>query len=357
MPYALMVGYESDVQFMATSLSLHEAVHTYLDALRSEGAPHGTVKQYRSVLLRFSGRYPTRQYRGIKTQDVAPFLYGPDGITTGKASGTGGVYRAALRSFFAYGELMAWGPPVTVPLPVIRQRNGRAQARPTRLSAGELHLMLQRCPDTAQGRVLRGMVAVAMNTALRISDIVKIEVQHVDLKTGEIAVWSQKTQRYNPWPITLDLDDELRRYMTWYTATTGVTFADTGSYLFPGWEASQATSRGFVFTPAPERKPSYTWANGQLQALFKDCDIVTEEREAWHTLRRSVARIYFDSLRDEVSYDHALRQVAVLLDHSSTVTTEKYLGTKAEREAVDKSLRGRRFIPAPVGVTDLRNSA
>lgn len=340
-----------------SGITLHEAVHAYLEALRAEGAPHGTVKQYRSVLLRLSGRHPGRQYRGITTKDIAPFLYGPDGITTGKASGTGGVYRAALRSFFAYGELMGWGPRVTVPLPVIRQRSGRSQKAPTRLSAGELHRMLRGCPDSPQGRVLRGMVAVAMNTALRVSDIVKIEVHHVDLKTGELAVWSQKTQRYNPWPVTLDLDEELRRYMAWYTEATGVTFADTGAYLFPGWEASQATSRGFAFTPAPERKPSYTWANGQLRGLFEACGIVVEEREAWHTIRRSVARLYFDSLRDEVSYDHALRQVAVLLDHTSTVTTEKYLGTKAEREAVDKSLRGRRFIPAPVGVTDLRNSA
>lgn len=334
-------------------LSLHEAVLTYLEALRAEGAPHGTRKQYRSVLLRLSGRYPDRQYRGIRTKDLAPFLYGPDGITTGKAAGTGGVYRAALRSFFAYGNLMAWGPPVTVPLPVIRQRNGKPQAKPTRLSAGELHLMLQRCPDTPQGRVLRGMVAVAMNTALRISDVVKIEIQHVDLKSGELAVWSQKTQRYTPWPVTIDLDEEVRRYMSWYTEATGVTFNDTGAYLFPGWTFDKATRNGFSFAPSPERHPSYTWANGQLRGLFRDCGIEVEEREAWHTLRRSVARIYFDSLREEISYDHALRQVSVLLDHSNTSTTEKYLGTKAEKEAVDKSLKGQRFIPAPAPVIDI----
>ncbi|WP_330241995.1 tyrosine-type recombinase/integrase [Streptomyces sp. NBC_00525] len=340
-----------------SDFTLHDAVHTYLDALRNEGAPHGTIKQYRSVLYRLTARYQGRQYGGIKTKDLAQFLYGPDGITTGKAASTGGAYRAALRSFFAYGHLMGWGPVVVVPQPVIRQRSGRPQERPTRLAPTELHLMLQRCPDAAQGRVLRGMVAVAMNTALRLSDIVKIEIGHIDLAKGELAVWSQKTQRFNTWPITADLDRELRDYMTWYTATTGVTFADAGRFLFPGWGTTRVVG-GFAATPEPSRHTSPTWANVHIHRLFEACGIAVESGEAWHTIRRSVARIYFDTLREEVSYDHALRQVSVLLDHANSATTERYLGTRAEKEAVDRSLKGKRLIPAPAsGVIDMTRRA
>jgi hypothetical protein len=57
-----------------------------------------------------------------------------------------------------------------------------------------------------------------------------------------------------------------------------------------------------------------------------------------------VARIYFDSLRHEISYDHALRQTAALLQHDSVVTTERYLGLDAEVQARDASLKGQRFI-------------
>ncbi|MGW0939128.1 hypothetical protein [Streptomyces sp. NPDC002666] len=57
-----------------------------------------------------------------------------------------------------------------------------------------------------------------------------------------------------------------------------------------------------------------------------------------------MARIYFDRLREQVSYDHALRQTSALLGHLSSNTTERYLGLQAERAARNESLRGRRFI-------------
>ena len=68
--------------------------------------------------------------------------------------------------------------------------------------------------------------------------------------------------------------------------------------------------------------------------------------EGIHTIRRAVARAYYDSLKTE-GHETALRKVMVLLHHSNQSTTEVYLGVTAERQFRDESLRGQHLIPRP----------
>ena len=72
-----------------------------------------------------------------------------------------------------------------------------------------------------------------------------------------------------------------------------------------------------------------------------------EKGEGGHTLRRSVARAYFDA-RVAASYHGALRETAALLHHASTTTTEIYLGLQSERLGRDKAMRGQRFLTSMV---------
>lgn len=334
--------------------SLHSAISEYLDALHEAGVPVGTRKQYRSILYRLHHAYPTRQYSSITTRDLAAFLYGPKGVAVGKASATGSSQRAALRSFFAWGHQMLGGKLVVVPLPVIRQHRPRPDTRPTRLPAQTLVQLLESCePNDPREITLRAVLAVTINTAWRISDAVKPRVRDVGLITGDMWFVSRKTGKAESFPITTDLDEELRRYLSWYTSETGVTLDDEGAFLFPGWAKApiSATGDGFRYFAAPHRHASEEWARNGLKRLFERCGVHVEKGEAWHTIRRSVARIYFDSLRHEISYDHALRQTAALLQHNSVVTTEKYLGLDAEVQARNASLKGARFI----GVRSLGN--
>lgn len=317
--------------------TLRRAIREYLTALDAGGVPPNTIANYQSVLRRLSRAFPGRQYRGMTERDLSAFLYGPGGILVGKAPGTGTVYRSALQGFFDYGRSMGWGKRIDrVPQPVIRQRGPRRMDLPTRLTGAQLRLLI----DCADEPMLRGMLAVAMNTALRISDVVKIQARHVAFQTGEIAVWNQKTRKYDELPMTLDAESELRKYLSWWSAETGASLSDGEAFLFPGWRWNGPTrelSTGCHIT--------YGWAYTHLTDLYAECGIQVERREAWHVIRRSVARIYFDSLRGEVSFDHALRQTASLLGHSSASTTEKYLGFQSEREARNESLRGKRLIP------------
>lgn len=293
--------------------SLRSAVDQYLAAQRAGGTPSSTMETYGRVLRKLARHYPRRSLYSLTTPDLADFLYGPDGILVGRSNGTGTVYRAALRGLWRYGELMGWCRAVTVPQPAIRPRRAPA-VRPTRLGRDELLLMLDRADQP-----MRCMLAVAMNTALRISDVLKIRTEDIDLQRGEIAVWVEKTKTFGMWPITADLDAELREYMT-----------------------GRAPGRLF---PVSKR-----WAYKHLAATFMQCGIEVESGEAWHVIRRSVARIYFDDMSGDMSHDHALRRTAALLGHSSQRTTERYLGMAAEIRARDESLRGQNFIRRPSNV-------
>jgi integrase len=321
-----------------SGLLLHEAVLTYLEDLDNQ-APAGTVRGYKSVLLRMCNHFPAdRKYAGVKSKDLAVFLYGRGGLLVGKSKGTGTTYRSALRAFFRYGHLMGWGPDVVVPLPAIKPRD-KPKPRPTRLGRAQLRLLLDCASDD---KMLRAMLAVAMNTALRISDIRKIKLKQLNWLAGDLDVQLQKTQVNDELPITLDLEEELRPYLTWISSQVPMS-AET--YIFPA--RKRVGSAGFgriLYDWDPERHVSKSVTHDKLAALYKKTGIVVEEGEAWHVIRRSVARIYFDDLREEMSHDHALRQTASLLGHRNTATTEGYLGMDAERRARNESLRGKRFI-------------
>ncbi|MFE6846586.1 tyrosine-type recombinase/integrase [Streptomyces sp. NPDC057686] len=310
-------------------------------AQREHRVPEGTINQYRSVVNRLVARYPHRQFAGIKEADLQEFLYGEKGILVGKDPKTGTSYRSALNAFFSYGKYRGWiKTELRSPKPPFRERDTRPEIAPTRLTQDELVSML----DRAEHPVIRGMVAVGISTALRISDIRKLKVSDVDFETGDIYVWVQKTGRFDALPLTLDLEEEMHRYLTWYSRE--VTPApDAHAYLFPGWERHNVEGTGHLYyVPDNTAKCSYVWASDKLKSLFEGCGILLEAGEVWHTIRRSVARIYFDRLRDEVSHDHALRETMVFLGHKNQATTEKYLGLQAEVASRNARLKRQRFI-------------
>lgn len=325
------------------SYSLHAAVIEYLDDMTAQGMKHGTLTVRRSVLLRLCKHHPDRKLRSLTAGDLYRFLYGANGIARNRSGITASCQRNSLKRFLEYAKLMAWIKEAPdVPLPHVPSQRS-VKSPPTRLTEGQLLLLL----DTAEPNPrLWGMLAVAMNTGLRISDVLKIRMGDLNFQAGSLAVWVQKTEKYDAMPVTLNLDEALRSYLLWYTQETGATLADVDAYLFPGFAYAHGTGRkgwpGWKATTG--RPPTYAWAHLKIKELLAETGIPVEQREAWHTIRRSVARIYFDRLRDQVSRDHALRQTSALLGHTKASTTETYLGMSAEVEARDESMRGKRFL-------------
>ncbi|MFE6223060.1 tyrosine-type recombinase/integrase [Streptomyces sp. NPDC057854] len=333
---------------MRASPDLHEAYIAYRDAMKRRHVPAGTIRTYERIARQLAAAYPRRHFAGLTRDDLADFLYGKDGILHGLYPNTATTYRAALRSFLRYGVEQGWVRQApALPEPAFRQRGPKPQIPPTRLTEAELALVMERAPNP----IMRGVVAVAIFTALRISDVRKIKIQDLNIHTGELAVWIQKTGAYDEMPVTLDLEEEIRSYMGWYTTNVGPALPD--HYMFPGFDRHAFHGRG-MRNYDPTRCISYQWCHNQLKPLYADCGIRVESREAWHVLRRSAARIYFDRLRHDLSHDHALRQTMVFLGHQKAETTERYLGVQAEIAARNESLRGKRFLTAaPENVVDL----
>jgi integrase len=155
------------------------------------------------------------------------------------------------------------------------------------------------------------------------------------------------------------LDQELRRWLTTYARELNRPLRED-DHLFPGRKGSRyawrTTAEG---TKARERQPA-VWEPDRpvvhtariIKGAMARVGLPTKF-EGTHTIRRAVARAFFDSMSAEVGYDSALRTVSALLHHQSSATTEHYLGLSSERKRRDERLRGRPFLTAMVATDNV----
>lgn len=193
----------------------------------------------------------------------------------------------------------------------------------------------------------RILVACGLYLFLRASEIRFLKIGDVDLEAGEIHVYIQKTDEYDVMPISSELDAELRSWLAFYENQQGP--LDPAWYLVParvstawkddnGWFAREdrpTNLRPTVFLS----KSAYAVVQSALADIGWDTG-----REGVHTLRRSGARAYFDSLVD-AGYDGALKRVSAMLHHASVTMTERYLGIREDRHTRNLALRGRPMFP------------
>jgi integrase len=201
----------------------------------------------------------------------------------------------------------------------------------------------------------RMLIIVAANTALRASSITGIRIGDVDLASGLMRVTIHKSSIQDQLPITTELDVALREWLHEYAQDAGPLEADW--YLVPRREPGhggvhdekgqwvggrEMRTVGSLIPDKPMRNPAEV-----VQRALRAQGHQIDKGEGVHTLRRSVARAFFDA-RTAEGYDAALRSTAALLHHSSSQTTEKYLGLSSERLGRDRAMRGRPFLSAMV---------
>lgn len=330
---------------------------------RSRYAPT-TVKNDSFVLRRFVDWYGEDvQVRHLKAARVEEWFYGVAGLRAPHTTRDGvarpavqasthNYYRSRIKSFLAFCNTSGWLRQDLLvhitPMPVPRKQ--RLQPTPAVLLA-----MLE---QAASGRD-RCYLATAVNTALRASELNRLCVSDVHLDAGHLRVWIAKSQQEDLMPISSDLDSELRRWLITYARDLGRPLL-ASDHLFPArkgsryvWRKQQDGScvRGRT---APSWLPDKPIVKAQLvvQEALLAAGLPTKH-EGVHTLRRAVARAYFDSLADR-GYDSALRQTSALLHHSSSATTEHYLGLASERERRDQTLKGKPFLSALVDRQNVR---
>lgn len=236
------------------------------------------------------------------------------------------------------------------PLGEVRTRRVVPRER-LRLSVQELRHVI----EGAQRPRDRAFLAVAINTALRKSDVCSIRLRDVDLDAGVIHIVTQKTKLPDALPITQDLDVELRRWLriySGYIAEQQEMFPDRvhhlgpDSYLLPPYWAEGYTGARWV---SPDRPIKH--AERIVQAALLRIGYTEIKGEGIHLLRRSTARHLFETASAE-GHDSALRITAALLGHKSVTTTEGYIGVSLDRQKRDALLKGRSFLnptPPPAG--------
>ncbi|MCE0486378.1 tyrosine-type recombinase/integrase [Ornithinimicrobium sediminis] len=203
----------------------------------------------------------------------------------------------------------------------------------------------------------RAYLTLIINSALRAGSAAQITVGDVDLDGGWLTVKITKTYEVDRFPITADLSPELEGWLHEYALTIGRPLRQS-DYLFPvrvpsryAWVTLEDGTKERRHTPSSwEPTRHVTKTERIVQGALKKAGLPTRG-EGTHTIRRGVARAYFDMRSQVVGYDGALRDVSAMLHHSSSATTEKYLGMQAERERRDKVLRGQPFLSAMTGTS------
>jgi integrase len=233
-----------------------------------------------------------------------------------------------MRSFWHW--LVAHGVTANNPMLTIKVRKPMPVQR-ERLDAEGL-LALIEAAEFAQHRIV---VALAANLALRGSEIVDLRIRDLDLDAGMLTVRVHKTRELDHMPINDDLRAELLTWLDVYRAATPD--LSRSSYLVP----SQHYNQGKI-TYRPEKSIAEPYSI--VQRALERVGWRTTKQEGVHTIRRSVARIAFDAMEAETSFDDALLGTMRLLHHDKAETTLRYIGVDRQTQARDRFFANRPFL-------------
>jgi integrase len=196
----------------------------------------------------------------------------------------------------------------------------------------------------------RGYFAGTVNTGVRASEIRRMRVRDVDWNTEGIYVYRSKTHRDDWLPMTPTLRVEMRRWLRAYAKELGKPL-EPNMYLFPArkppkWLPGKDENGKQRREPYGALKPYSPLHQPEkiIQRAMMGMGHVDVKYQGVHTVRRSIARAFFDRLADQ-GYDNALRQTMALLGHSQQATTEHYIGLDRDRRHRDATLRDQDFLP------------
>lgn len=237
--------------------------------------------------------------------------------------------------------------------PMFGRRQPKAVKRErNRIPVTQFDLLL----DTAEERDPRdrGLLALLLYTLARDSEITDLRIRDLNLETGDLRVRVHKTGVEDTLPVSVELDREMRRWLTMYAAEAGP--LQGHHYLVPARavhpirnEQGRITHHMSTYRPEKRIRAAGRVVSPVLERMGFPIlnDDGSAAHEGAHTIRRSGARALFDQL-SSTGYDHGLRIVQSVLHHSSVTMTESYLGITADRRSRDEIIRGKELYPRTV---------
>jgi site-specific recombinase XerC len=269
-----------------------------------------------------------------------------------------------LRTFLTHCQRRGWMPEGDP-----TWRIGATRPRPglrNRLTALELVQLL----DVAGEPRDRVLMALLENLALRNSDLSNLRIRHLHFEDEVIDVFVEKPDTWVQMPMSLDLMNELHRWLDVYRSRCPE--VNRESFVVPSRWTSTVSDRVMYYHFKPQGQlyrsvqrvllagvsqgvvDPGTWTLRDPTSGLPVLDVLGRPKlapgEGGHTVRRSVARIMFDAAQAEgQGFDEALVATMALLHHSNPQRTLDYIGVDRRQQALDRILRGRPFLSRLAG--------
>jgi integrase len=335
---------------------LSDSIDAYLEELQRLERATSTVRQDRRLLRQFNHaagkKLKTHQ---VKRSHVDGWLEQQSHV----APNTRKFYLGRVKTFLAWcvdTNRLRENPAKRLEV------TARQTERPkTRIDSEQFPALLDAAGDVHPRN--RAAVAVTLYTLLRAVDVVNLRVGECDREEGNISAYLEKTNQQHEIGISLDLDEELERWFTWYKKDLGVMRLEPWWPVIPplfagqrGLPVSEQTlhirqlrKNGEVALLRPQTLTQYI-VQPALRAIGVPLRFVSRDgsdvaaNEGAHTLRRSGARALYDRLVSGGSdQTDALFLVQALLHHANVQMTAGYIGVALQRDAINKIIRGARM--------------
>src|SRR5579859_495253 len=198
----------------------------------------------------------------------------------------------------------------------------------------------------------RAIVALALFTLARASEIGPARLADIDLAKGEIRLYREKRDRWTTTGMTPELVAEMNMWLRFYAAQMGYLSPYTMMREHPGWLLVPSRSRGHGRLQ-PETPVSAM--ERVAKRLLTDLGVTATRQgktadhlgEGMHTFRRSGARAFLKSLSERLGHQRALIQVSLMLDHDDLKQTIRYICVEQERDELNDWLKGNSMYGQP----------
>lgn len=313
--------------------TLRDAATRYIEHQFGKGGSTGQRYSQRSLLYRLAKSANDCQVQSLTPEHIETFFYGPEGLRHSCARSTLGRYYQEVKAFLTWCHRRGWCGPADNLVDGVTHTSTRVRRNRLRLSEGQMWAMVEAAPNPRD----RAMLVFAMHTGTRISEIQGARVRDVNFSTGEVSVRIIKTHEEDIMSMSPILEKYLREWLTVYHELANPAPND---YLFPA-----AGNPGFVNGMPPDWHERGLNSGNRINNPVKiiremaaRANVDLESGDGWHTIRRSVARIFFDKA-SHLGHDAALRMTSAFLHHKNTSTTEIYLGLELEKVKRDEIMR------------------
>lgn len=339
-----------------------EAIEAYKGEMRSLDLSPRTLQNQGYMLDRFvkvawqvareRGKRKPLDCREIDGQVVARFFDDYAGIAQGQRNNILSV----LRKFLAYCERERWMEAGEAARLLTTRRSKSYQRAPKFYIPVE---DFQTCLNVQTRHPAdRAVMALALYTLARKSEIQALRLKDIDFKNGILHVWRQKRKRWTDMGVTSELKAEMFHWLDFYAKAMGCMSIAAMVEDHPDWHViprltphlRETGERYFRETGRYDLDPTGSIVTMEhivkraLDAIGADRETrqghkVNHLGEGMHTIRRSGARALFKHLSGIIGKDDALLTVSVMLDHENTNITLNYIGLEMQREELNDWLR------------------